>query len=203
MSCGVGGRYSSEPALLWLWGRPATVAPITLLAWELPYAEDEALKKEKQTKTQKRTPFGSSCHGSVVTNLTSIHKDLGLIPGLAQWVKDHRDNSDPVLLWRWLWPAAAALIGPLAWELPYAEGAALKSQKKKKKRKENITSMSYNLHRVKCIHFKCTVFFFFFVFLSFLGQKEQKKKVHVMPSPHPPAHLLGFLVVMDSSRDGL
>ena len=31
---------------------------------------------------------GSSCHGSVVTNLTSVHEDADLIPGLAQWVKD-------------------------------------------------------------------------------------------------------------------
>ena len=41
-----------------------------------------------------------------------------------------RRGSYPVLLWLWLWPAAIALILPLAWELPYAAGAALKSKKR-------------------------------------------------------------------------
>jgi len=39
---------------------------------------------------------------------------------------------DPTLLWLWRRPAAVVPIGPLAWEPPYAAGAALKSQKKKK-----------------------------------------------------------------------
>ena len=30
----------------------------------------------------------SSYHGSVVTNPTGIHEDVGSIPGLTHWVKD-------------------------------------------------------------------------------------------------------------------
>ena len=41
----------------------------------------------------------------------------------------HRHSLDPVLLWLWGRPAATALIWPLAWEPPYAVGAALKRQK--------------------------------------------------------------------------
>ena len=40
---------------------------------------------------------------------------------------DRRCSSDPVLLWLWHRLAAATPIQPLAWELPYAMGAALKS----------------------------------------------------------------------------
>ena len=36
----------------------------------------------------------------------------------------HRRGSDPVLLWLWCRPAAVTLIKPLAWEPPYATGAA-------------------------------------------------------------------------------
>ena len=32
--------------------------------------------------------YWSSHCSSVVTNLTSIHEDADLIPGLAQWIKD-------------------------------------------------------------------------------------------------------------------
>jgi len=46
-----------------------------------------------------------------------------------------RHSSDPELLWLWRRPAATAPIGPLAWELPYAAGAALE-KKKAKQRKE-------------------------------------------------------------------
>ena len=44
-----------------------------------------------------------------------------------------RRGSDPVLLWLWHRPVSTAPIGPLAWESPYAAGAALEKDKKKKK----------------------------------------------------------------------
>ena len=47
MSCGVGHRRGSDPALLWLWCQLAAVAPTRSLAWEPPYAADVALKSKK------------------------------------------------------------------------------------------------------------------------------------------------------------
>ena len=46
-----------------------------------------------------------------------------------------RCGLDPVLLWLWCRPAAAALIRPLAWEPPCAAGEALKSKKQTKQNK--------------------------------------------------------------------
>ena len=51
MSCGVGHRHDSDLPLLWLWYTPAAVARIRPLAWELPYAEGEALKIQIQIIT--------------------------------------------------------------------------------------------------------------------------------------------------------
>ena len=68
------------------------------------------------------------------------------------------------LLWLWCRPAAAALIPPLAWKLPHAQGHGPKNQKKKKKvmlilqgiskgvfRKVSLVTMSYFIpfHRPK------------------------------------------------------
>ena len=57
-----------------------------------------------------------------------------------------RCGSDPVLLWLWRRLAATALIRLLAWEPPYAAGAAqemTERPKKKKKRKEKKRNFQY------------------------------------------------------------
>ena len=53
VNCGVGHRRGSDPALLWLWCRPAATVLITPLAWESPYAMGAALKRPKKKKAQK------------------------------------------------------------------------------------------------------------------------------------------------------
>ena len=50
MSCGVDRRHGSDLAWLWLWWRPAAVAPIRPLAWEPPCAAGAALKSKERNK---------------------------------------------------------------------------------------------------------------------------------------------------------
>ena len=45
-----------------------------------------------------------------------------------------RHSSDPMLLWLWCRPEATTLIQPLAWEPPYAMGAAVKIQKQQQQK---------------------------------------------------------------------
>ena len=51
MTCGVGRRRGSDPALLWLWHRPVATAPIGPLALEPPGV---ALEKDKKKKREKK-----------------------------------------------------------------------------------------------------------------------------------------------------
>ena len=60
-------------------------------------------------------PLASMCRGS----------GLAVTSGVG-----HGCSSDPALPWLWCRPAAVALIQPLAGELPYAMGAALKKNKR-------------------------------------------------------------------------
>ena len=72
-------------------------------------------------------------------NPTCTHDDSSSIPGLVQWVEapvllvncgvGHRHGSDPALLWLCCRMAVPAPVQPLAWDPPYASGAALKKTK--------------------------------------------------------------------------
>ena len=62
-------------------------------------------------------------------------RSLALLSGLRIQVAtscgvDCRHSSDPALLWLWRRLAATAPIRPLAWEPPYAVGAALEKAKR-------------------------------------------------------------------------
>ena len=73
-----------------------------------------------------------------------------------------RRGSDPTLLWLWRRPVATAPIRPLAWEPPYAAGAAqeiattttTKRQKTKKKKgsKEQRTCGVQNAVEAEAVH---------------------------------------------------
>ena len=96
MSCGVGYRQSLDPELLWLWSRPAAVAPIQSLAWELPYAIDATLKRKRKKKKKKKQLRNLRVHRGrdavrIISLLTvdTVMSDLGMDTGsdrLRSWL---------------------------------------------------------------------------------------------------------------------
>ena len=74
MSCGVVCRHHSDPTFLWLWCRPADVAPIGPLAWEPPYAMGAALNRQKK-KTKnwgENSLFSKWCWEKYVAEVKSV-----------------------------------------------------------------------------------------------------------------------------------
>ena len=65
-----------------------------------------------------------------VKNLTAVTQVMGSIPSLLQWVKGSGIGAAVS------WVTAAAQIQSLAWEIPYAAGAAIK---KKREREQEST----------------------------------------------------------------
>ena len=72
VSCGVGHRRGSDPALLWLWCRLAAAAPIGPLAWEPPYAMRAAQEMAKGQK-KKVNCFVLACSGYKIKDNTPSH----------------------------------------------------------------------------------------------------------------------------------
>jgi len=78
------------------------------------------------------------------------------------------------LLWLWLRPVATAPIQPLAWEPPYAEGAAQEMAKRQKKCIYIYLYVCMYVFMSVCIYiFMCVcvyiyIYIFYFIFFSFL-----------------------------------
>ena len=73
-----------------------------------------------------------------------------------------RHGSNPTLPWLWHRPVATALIRPLAWEPPYATGAALGGKKKK------ISFFLWLNNIPLCVHVFIYVCIYMFVYIHFL-----------------------------------
>ena len=121
---------------------PAAVILILPLAWEPPYAGGAALRRPKKKKKKKICGVVS-----LFSKLTSFKKTHQGVPVVVQWKRIHlgtmrlhirslaslsglRIGHCCELCCR---SAATALIRPLAWKPPHAEGVALKRQKTKNK----------------------------------------------------------------------
>ena len=68
--------------------KPLRAKEPDLSAFVQKEVEDQTKLKREETPNNQEVHFGSSCCGSVETNLPSIHEHAGWSSGLAQWVKD-------------------------------------------------------------------------------------------------------------------
>ena len=145
-------RYSLALVLLLLGCRPQLGNFHVLHVW--PY----------KAKKQKR----SSHRGATETKPTRNHEVAGLIPWLCALGEGscialscgvgHRCGSDLELLWLWHRLAATALIGPLAWEPPYAAMALIRQNAIFKVYIPFIVIIKYLLYSLCCIY-PCSLFY--------------------------------------------
>jgi len=93
VSCGVGCRRGSDPALLWLWRRLAATAPIQPLAWEPPYAAGVAQEMAKSQKKKKKMKWQPMEWMKIFTNHIS---DKGLIFKLCKELTTQQQKTQTI-----------------------------------------------------------------------------------------------------------
>ena len=126
-------------ALICLWMEKNKFGGLTLLNLQTYY---------KNTVIKTRSSYRVAAEIIQLGTMRLYVQSLALLSRLRSGISmscgvGHRGSSDPVLLWLWCGQAATALIGPLAWEPPYAAGAALKKQKTKNKQTKNQKKQMY------------------------------------------------------------
>ena len=106
MSCGVGRRRGLAPALLGLWRRPVSTAPIRPLAREPPYAMGAAQEKAKKDKKNiiKYSKIVVSTLNHTTLSKIPYHLCLGLILpehlmiSLYFWIFQPTKHKDKMIL---------------------------------------------------------------------------------------------------------
>ena len=99
------------------------------MSWET----EERVKIAASGKKKKEFSWLSGLRTRLVSMRMCV-RSLASLSGLRiQLCHKLRHRSYPSLLWLWRRPAAAAPVQPLAWELTYAPGVALKRKKKKRR----------------------------------------------------------------------
>ena len=93
--------------------------------------------------------------------------------------------SEAALLWLWHRPAAEALIWPLAQELPYVIGVAVKRKKKeRKKKKDNGRHTKYRWPNEWNEGYGCS------------RPHLPSGSFYLMPSPHPQMQILSWILCL-------
>ena len=105
---------------------------LTKLTWT--FRSENVCVSWSEEQWQKKSVVGVPTMVQKSRNLTSIHKGMGLITAwltsiAVSWGVSHSCGSDLALLWLCCKLASVVLIQPIAWELTYAVGTALKKKK--------------------------------------------------------------------------
>jgi len=123
MSCGVGCRCGSDPALLWLWRRLVAMAPIQPLAWETSTCRrgsprNSKKKKKTITKPHKlpQTGWSKITEMSSLTVLETKSLKSRWLQVVSSWRLSGRIHCGP--LFRCLDPQHHWLAGVFFWSLP-------------------------------------------------------------------------------------